>query len=384
MAAATSSGPGEPPRFVLKIGGKTFDHWVSVELERSIGCYSTVKFTCPFEPSSKDFRDLVRPFSFQPVTLSLSDELLFTGTLIGVDPEEDEDSASVTVTCYARPAIMHDCCPPADAFPLEFDGMDLLQIANIITGHFGFTASIEQPTIARDGSTIDAEFIKRAVRHGKRGGIIGGKGSVFARLSLGPGDDVQEFLAGLAKQRGGVWTDDAQGNLIFWNSVNPGNPVVWLEEGQQPLGKVSPSFNPQGYFSEITAWTPSTRRRKGNQWTEKNPLAEGFTRPHSFKPNDTDGADGPRAARAKLAFMLGNVVTWELPLPGFHDPQGQLFKPNTTLMLLAPRAMVYSPYELLIRDVKFGQTMDESSALLTAVLPGAFNLDFPETFPWDE
>lgn len=373
-----------PPRVQLRIERQRFEHWQTVEIERSIDSYSTVKFDAPFEPEAKEFRDLFRPFSYKAIEVFVDDGAIFTGTLVEVEPDQDPNSTHVGVSCYARPAVMHDCDAPKDAYPLEFNGMDILQIAQQICGAFGFTASVDQGSIERDGSTIDAEFIKKAQKRGRRGGLIGGKGSKFARLELHPGDNPQDFLAGLAKQRGVVMTDDPAGNLLLWNSVFTGSPVARLEVGRPPVIKVTPSFNPQGYYSEMTAWTPSTRHKLGIDYTQPNPLAPaGVIRPHSFKPDDTDSGDAPTAAKAKMARMFGNMVSWEVELPTWRDPQGNLFQPNTTVTLKAPRAMIYKETELLVRTVVMKQSAEAFSSKLTLVLPGAFSAEFPETFPWD-
>lgn len=374
----------ELQRMSLKLDSQQVDFWSECELSRSIDGYSTVSFMAPFEPDRKEFRKTFKPFSFKPTQLFIGSSKVFTGTLIDVDPDSDKDASSVKVSCYARPAVLHDCEPPDSAYPLEFNEMDIVQIASKICGSFGFSASVEQQSIVRDGSLIDLEFIKKAQRRGKRGGLIGGKGSKFARLALQPGDNPQEFLAGLAKQRGVVMTDDPDGNLLFRNSVSAGSPVMTIAAGAQPVVAVKAAFNPQDYFSEITAFTPSTRLRKGDKWTAKNPRLSGVIRPTSFKPDDTDKSEAQQAALAKLGRMFGNMVSWTLSLPTFLDPSGKLLEPNTTIRITAPNAMIYTETELLVRNVKMKQNANETSSELNLVLPGAFSGEIPDSFPWDE
>jgi prophage tail gpP-like protein len=161
--------------------------------------------------------------------------------------------------------------------------------------------------------------------------------------------------------------------------------MLRLEEGKQPCPAITPEFNPQDYFSEVTAWTPATRHKKGAKYTEINPLApKTFRRSHSFKPDDTDPGDGPTAAKALLARMLGNMVSWTLTLPGFRDPSGALFAPNTTLTLKAPHAMIFQETELLVRTVTMRQDANASTTSLKLVLPGAFSGELPTRLPWDD
>jgi prophage tail gpP-like protein len=386
FAAALLGGAGssDTSRASLLIDGKRFDFWTEVEIVRSIDAFSTVGFSAPFEADRKEFRATFRPFSFKPVKVLVGTEGLFTGTMLGIDPRIEPDSKSVAVTCYGKPGVLCDCEPPASAYPLEFNGMDIIQIANQICAPFGITASVEQASIARDGATVDAEFFKKPVIRGKRGGIKGGKGSKFARLALKPGDDIHGFLVGLAKQRALVMADDEDGNVLFRNSIQPGDPVVTLIEGQAPLISVTPTFNPQECFSEITSFKDATRGHKGAKYTEVNPLATGLVRPKSFNPDDTDPSAAADAAKGFLARMFGNMVGWVVELPTWRDPQGKLFRPNTTLKLTAPDAMIFRPTELLIRSVTLRQKADDTSCALGVVLPGAFSGDVPDSLPWDD
>src|SRR5689334_17913571 len=95
----------------LAIAGKRFDFWTEVEIEQWIDRYSTVSFSTPFQPEQKEFRKVFKPFSFQPVQAFAGSQKLFTGTLIDVEPDSDESSSTVKVSCYARPAVLHDCEP---------------------------------------------------------------------------------------------------------------------------------------------------------------------------------------------------------------------------------------------------------------------------------
>jgi len=257
--------------------------------------------------------------------------------------------------------------------------MDIVEIASKICGALGFKADI-----ASDGSVQDVQFSKKKIRIGRRGGR-GAKGSKFARMSLQPGDKPQSFLAGLAKQRDLMLTDDEDGDLLLLQPVAAGHPVAKLVfDGLPPVIAVTPQFNPQDFFSEITAWTPTVRGRKGTKYTQKNPLLDGVIRPSSFKPDDTDRGNAQETARSHMGRMFGNMVGWEVELPTMLDPNGNLYVPNTTILLTAPKAMIYLETELLIRTVTLRQDPNASTCTLGVVLPGSFSGKFPEFFPWEE
>lgn len=77
-------------------------------------------------------------------------------------------------------------------------------------------------------------------------------------------------------------------------------------------------------------------------------------------------------------------MSWELEVPTFLDPQGEYFRPNTTITVRAPSAMIFQKVELLLREVTKRQTADSTSCTLVAVLPSAFTGVMPATLPWLE
>lgn len=359
----------------LKIGPNDFAFWSDVEITRSIDTFSAVGFNAPFEPDRQDFRITFQPFTFKTCELSVGGEKLFTGYIVPVDPQIEPNAKRVAVSAYGKPGVLEDCDPPASAYPLEFSGLTLLEIARQICEPFGLTA------LMSDDVEDVQPFVATKARIGPRGGR-GKRGSKFARVALEPGDDAKGFLTTLAQQRGLVIRDTPDGDLIFVDSANATGPVANFTYGEAPLVSVKPSFKPQTYYSEITAFTPPRKGKDGWRFTVKNPFLTDVVRPHSFKVTDADGPDGAAAAVAKLGRMFASMVSWELELPTWRTPDGALWEPNTTITLLAKEAMIFRPTELLIRSVTLRQNGDAESATLEVVLPGAFDGIVPDRLPW--
>lgn len=335
-----------------------FAFWSGLELTQSIDAFSTLSFRAPFEPEKKEFRETFRPFSFQRVRTFVDTEPLYTGTLIGVDPEVDGDSSSVEITGYALPGVLDDCNAPADTVPHEFNKVTLKTIASTLASPFGIAIEF------RDDP-----------------------GKKILKAKLEEEKKILEFLIELVRQQNRIFTNTPEGGLLCWKSVTPGNPVATFVEGEQPITKVKGTFSPQEYFGQLTGWGKSKRHHKGKRHTEQNPWLQGIIRPRSFKVPDSDPADVETATKAELGRMFGNMASWKLEgLPGWRDPQGKLWEPNTTLNLTAPRAMIYRRTELLIRSVTFRQEDADGreSTDLEVVLPGAFSGEVPSFMPWDE
>lgn len=373
------------PDVGLVISGETFRFFTDVELVSSIDNFSTATFSAPFESDRKEFRRLFKPFEYRSVNALVDQKVRFTGSMLCPLPRIEPNAKSVDVACYSLPAVLEDCCPPATAYPLEFKGQTLLPIAQKIASLFGLKAKFDD-SVSEDES--DHAFQARKVKRGPRGGK-GKRGNKFARVALEPGDSAKDFLVGLARQIGLVMADDEIGQLVFRDSdATLGSPVARFEEGKQPLVSITPQFNPQEYFSEVTAFTRPTTRRKGSKHTEYNPFTRGknIVRPYCFKLDDLLSAgDAPAACWTKLGRMLGNCAAWQIDGIGtWRDQNGDLWKPNTTIIVNAPDAYIFKDYEFLIRDVSLRQDAGGYTASLRVVMPGAFSGAMPLTLPWDD
>lgn len=337
------------------IDGTKYGYWSDLEITRSIDTFSTCSFKAPFQPERKDFRETFRPFSFKPLQLLVASAGLFKGSLVGIHPQVEANSSTVDVTGYALPAVLADCNAPASSVPHQFSNVSLRTIAEALAKPFGI------PVDFRDGPTTKVR-----------------------RMKLDEEKKIFDFLTEIAKQQNRVFSNTADGVLLCWKSVAVGHPVATIID-EQPLTGVTATFNPQEYFSEITGFGTRKVGSKGAKHTEKNRWLPGVLRPSSFKIDDGDPASVPEATRARLGRMFANMASWTIDdLPTWRDPQGDIWEPNTTIMIAAPRAMIYRRTELLIRSVSLKQNGEKESASLEVVLPGAFSGEVPDFLPWEE
>lgn len=340
----------------IEIEGVEFRYWSDLEITLSIDTFSTCQFAAPFEPDSAEFRERFRPFTFKPMQVLLGGEPLFTGTMVGIEPQEDENGASVTVTGYALPGVLGDCHAPPETVPLEFKGLDFRAILEAVVNPFGLQTDVR------------AEV-----------------GAAFEKAAFDVDQKPLEFLIELAKQRNVVLSNTPEGAVLCWQSVATGSPVARLSS--RPLRKVGASFSSQEYFSEVTGFTPPKKRKgkNGSKFTERNPWLSNVIRPMSFKLDGVEAADAPTAVRATLGRMFANMAAFTLEdIATWRDPQGALWAPNTTVTLERPAVMIYRETEFLIRDVVLSDNHEKRSAQLNLVLPGAFSGKVPAHLPWDQ
>lgn len=350
----------------ILIRGNEWIYWDDIEIARSIDTHSTVGFTAPFEVDHPGFRKTFRPFSFAPLEVRVNGEPLFTGTMIDVKPDLKAEERRVEISAYSKAAALEDCNIPAANVPFEASGLSLRQIAERLALPFGVGVVLGVPD---PGPFKKVNTRKRTLD-----------------TKLESDQKIQDFLGDLARQRGLVIGDTERGDLLFHKSVAPGNPVARFEEGQAPLLGVTPTLNPQQYFTEVTGFRLSKRGSAGSQYTvsSRERIAGGVLRSLSFKIDDVEKADVPAAVNAHIGRMLASAVSYVITVPTWRDSHGELWSPNTTLILKAPSAFIYRDYEFLVRDVVFHQSGDERTASLGLVMPGVFSQDLPKTRPWDE
>jgi prophage tail gpP-like protein len=313
----------------------------------------SVEFIAPFEPDEISFRNAFVPMSFPDVDITVGGSVLFSGTMVSPMTNSTADSTTVAASCYARCGVLQDCSMPSSSYPIEWRKQNIKQIAEKMLEPFGL------------GVIFDAD-----------------PGPVFDKVAAKPDQSVYRFLAGLAKQRALIMSNTPQGNLLFWQSVQTGNPVVSLESGQTPLIGVRSVYNAQQYYSHITGLKQRKVGSKGSKFTVANPHIGPVLRPMTFTINDGKKADPKISTNAEMGRMFARCVSYRISLDTWRDPNGNLWEPNTTLILEDHSNMIYSPYEFLIRNVVFDKTPNSETAQLTLVLPGCFSGEVPETLPW--
>ncbi len=337
----------------LLIDGKRFRFWTSIKLTRSIDNMDTLDITAPFEPELASFKETFRPFSFKPIEITVGGDPLFKGTMVSVIPTLTE-SKTIQVSAYSTPGVLNDCTAPASAYPLEYNKQNLQAITNAVIKPFGLS------------SVFEAE-----------------PGAVFERVAINPGQKLLDFLSDLARQRNLVISSTERGEILFRKSVESGTPVARLRQGESPVISVTPTFNPQEYYSHVTGIEPVVVGLAGDVYTVKNGRLENLLRPFTFQAQDSESGTLQEAVEAKAGRMFGNMVSYKLAVNTWRDPAGNLWEPNTLVKLQSDNAMIYSEYNLVIRSVDFSRDTRSQAATLDLVIPGSFSGKIPEALPWD-
>lgn len=353
---------------VVLIDGARFRHWTSITFSTGIDSVGVFHLSAPFKSHDAEFRETFTPFTYKKVQVVVDGEVLFTGTIINVEPVSKATGIIVEVSGYALPGVLEDCTPPISMASLEFDGMGINQIAATLAKPFG----------------IGVEFAPNpGAAFGATGGIDTMFSGSFSRVACGVGQTVFSFLKGLAQQRGLVLTNTVDGKLAIQTSVGVGKPIAELSD--KTLGiEVVANFSGQQYFSSISATEPQMFGFESTTVTRKNPKLGSVLRPLTIPANDSNGGGAVAAVEARMGRMFANSIGYDVRVPYIKSPtDGKLWHPNKTVKVHAPSAMVYNPYEFAIREVRINITQFRQDATLRLMLPGGFSSKIPEALPWD-
>jgi prophage tail gpP-like protein len=370
-----------PNEIALRIGGERIAFWSEIEIGLHLDSYSTCDVKAPYEPDREEFRKAFKPFSYQSYDVMRGGKPLFTGTLVGIDPEITPSMSGVVGSGYAKPGALADCTLP-QGIEREFRKMTLRDIALAVTQMFGLDVEFRgDPGADFTPGGLELAATPRAQVEAQ---VAGDSGAKFNKQKIEVTQKVHDFLESLAQQRNFVMSNTPEGALLFWRSTKGGAPRARLKSSKQPVVSIKPKFSVQNYFSELTGYSTSRRKRR-TKHTERNPwLPTSIFRPTAKIFNDVEAGDIPEATRAELGRMFGQAVAWEVHVPTWTDPQGALWEPNTTITLFAPDAMIYRETELVVRSAVLRTDKVSESATLTVVLPGAFSGEIPKELPWAE
>lgn len=341
----------------ILIDGKLFSFFTSYEMTFSIDSIDTFSFSAPFDSSSLLYREAFRPFSYKPVSIYYGQQLILTGVLLAPQSEANPDSKTLTITGYSKPGILNDCMMPITSFPLEFNNQSLQQITNKVCQPYG----------------IKNQFISSS-------------GNIFEKVAIEIENRVLEFLIPLAKQRGLLTTNDEYGKLIFWKSES-GSPVANFKQGELPFISCSPNFDYQNFYSHITAISKTTELEDSAQKTYINNylVNRGINRHYNYKEEDVTSSELQQAVKEKAGRMFGESASYSLTVQGHKDKNGNLYKKNTIITLLAKDAMIYRESNFLIKGLTMSRSSDGGDITnFDLVLPGAYTGEIPEVFPWEE
>ena len=342
----------------ILVDGKQFAFFSSYTITEIIDSLDSFEFGGPFDDTIQVYRDAFRPLSYNPCAVYYGPDLVFNGIMIAPASESNVDSKTLSVVGYPRCGVLNDCPMPITKYPVEFLNQNLQSISKTMAQPFG----------------IPVEF-------------QADPGNIFEKVAPEPEQNVLNFLSPLAQQRGILLTNNPQGGLLFWTANIDGIPVASIREGELPYLSCKPAFGPQNYYSHITGLSPTEDEKPAESFTVANPFLvnRGVIRPFTYTVEDGKDTDLQASVTAKAARMFANSGSYELRVQGHRDQNGNKWKKNTLISVLAPGGMIYRETIFIIRSPRLTRDSESGdTTVMNLVLPEAYSSEIPEVVPWEE
>ena len=224
-----------PGYISVGIGGRNLPKWDRLIITQNLTGVSTFSLAVVTGMSSQ-----LKPFGYETIQVFGCGGLIFTGRCLTYDT--DTSGSLLQVTGYSLPGVLGDCTAPISAWPLEFDGMNIAQIARKLAKPFGIKIICDAP------------------------------GAAFPLTDCKTGDKVLKYLDSLAGMRNLSLRTDAEGSLIIEKIVTDAREGrINLTIGKPPLVKMSFSANGQALYSDIVGAEPMMYGLGGGRSRSKDP-----------------------------------------------------------------------------------------------------------------
>lgn len=309
---------------------------------------SAFTFKGYFNPNNTEHKEMYCIGHDHVATLKHKDQLLLTGYIMSQKFIETTVDQLAEFSGYSFPGVLEDCNIPPDSWPLQFDGMNLKEIAQRVCAPYSVKV-IVSPSVA-------SEMEKN-----------------YEKVEAEPTQTVKDFLAELVGQRNVLMSHDAKGNLVFTRANVNQKPVINYGGDGVPCTTVGTAFNGQGMHSHITVVKQANQKEGGNtsQITIRNPYVPFVVRHRVVTQTSGDDVDTESVARAVLAEELRNIA-WEVTIDRW-DINKRLLMPGEVITLIAPKAYLYKKTKLLIEGISYSGNPESFSATLSCVLPEVYS-----------
>jgi len=339
----------------IRLDGKVFRGWTASSIERNINKVADgFIFTLPYDPDDKDIRERTRPFSYKPADLFIGGELYIAGESNKISPAARIDETLKTVEARTKAGKTVECM--AQKSTLEFNGQTLAQIAEEIMKPYGD----DLKPIFLDGDSDKFTKVRKEIT-----------------------DTDFDFLYGLAAQKGFMITSSDTGQMAFIRAAVNSKPVFRFIEGETAIEHISASYDGTQRFSVFQAVTESAGS-SGPTASLEDPSIDTY-RPFVFSADDLEAGNLDTAMQWRRAGSLAKAAPLSITATGWRNEKGMLWRENMKGTVKAPSVDIHKETDYIINSVKLEKDENGGNvSILGMVLPQAYTLDFPSSFPWDD
>jgi prophage tail gpP-like protein len=296
--------------------------------------------TLPWKPGENPALDeRLRPYSYAPAKVYVGGILKITGKVYISESETSSDGTLKNLEGFSRTADILD--------------------------------SMMRPPYEENNITLKQRASKLAAPHGIKVVVEANTGGPFDRVTAGETEKKGAHLAKLARERGVLQSSTANGNLLYWEANVDGAPVVTLEEGQFPVGKLSFRADGRRRYSSYQAIV-STPFGASESPPIKDKTIPG-SRLFTFRVQDSTAGELNDTAKWERNRALADALTIPIPVVGLLNPRdGKPWEVNKKVTVVSPSLHVPDGFDFIIRAVELEARENEKSSILNIVPPQVY------------
>lgn len=316
---------------------------------------STFAFSFYFDPNNPDHKELACVSHYHDCTVEHNGETLVTGFALVQGFTYSPEKQLATISGYSKPGFFEDCNIPPDIYPLQSDGLTLLQIAKKITSPWNMDTKYKIDIIV---DPLVSEKVNKT----------------FKKSTASETTTIAEYLRELAQQKQIIISHDEKGNLLFTQAKTEQDAFLFFDftNGMIPGTSFVMNFSGQQMHSHITVLKQaSTDGGNAGEYTIRNPYVPTVYRPKTVSQSSGDDIDTQEVALRELAKEWENLTLtittdrWEV--------DGKIIKPNSIVEIIAPELYIYTKSRFFVRSIDFDGDADETTATLNCVIPEVVN-----------
>jgi len=308
-----------------------------------------------FDRTNANHRALFRPLEYNNIQLftSARNQKLITGTILNNSFTLESEQRLATVSGYTQTGILSDTKIHLEQYPIEYNNLSLIQIAQRLLAPFGLFVN----AVNDDGAASE----------------------VIDSIKADNSEPISEFLTNIAAQKNLILTHDEDGDLIITKANAEAAPIATYDESI-PATSISLRVNGQNVHSRITVLQEvDLETDNAAESTIPNRIVPAF-RPTTQLQNVGTDNDTEAAARRVRSKELRNIVLtirtdrWEW----LNNGTPQVMRPNNIISVISPENYIFQRTKFFVETVKLFLDAKKQTAELTCVLPEVFTGEEPK------
>lgn len=338
----------------IRIDGKIFRGWTASNIKRNINTIADgFTFAFPYNPFNMELREAARPYSYKPCDIFIGGELFIAGQTIKWNPALRTNETVKTIDARTKTGHTIECMAQKTA--LEFNNQTLSQISTAIMAPYGD----DLKPLFFDGDSDQFTKVRKEIT-----------------------DTDFSFLSGIAIQKGFMITSSDTGQMAFIRANIDGKPVSRFVEGETAMEYISAVYDGTKRHSSYQAITESPGVPGPSSVLNDESIP--VYRPFVFSADDLEAGNLNTALSWRRSKSLADSTKLKITVAGWRNEVNMLWRENMKVSVLAPSVDIFSETEYIISGVNL--LKDENGGnvgSLEMVLPQAYSLEFPDSFPWE-